>query len=81
METVGIRIRDARRSRYLSLTALAGETCTKAHISATELGKVHPSPRVQHIVTSFRSSPPLNWAFVTRVRRVFVAHRNAPAID
>lgn len=46
METVGSRIRDARRSRYLSLTALAGETCTKAHISATELGKVHPSPRV-----------------------------------
>ena len=46
MGTVGSRIRDARRSKRISLTALAGETCTKAHISAIELGKVHPSPRV-----------------------------------
>lgn len=46
MGRLGQRIRDVRMSKGLSLTAVAGTMCTKAHLSAIELGKVCPSPRV-----------------------------------
>lgn len=53
MPQLGERLKKARVAKGLTLEALAGETCTAAHVHKVEAGQVCPSPAVlKHLCTA-----------------------------